>query len=99
MKNPPANAENVSSVTLGRSPGVGNGNPLQYSCLGNLMDQRAWWVTIHEAAKESDRTERLNNNSNTRDREMVERITAIRKHQGVPFSRQSVSGNILQKVL
>ena len=63
------------------------------------MDQRAWWVTIHEAAKESDRTERLNNNSNTRDREMVERITAIRKHQGVPFSRQSVSGNILQKVL
>ena len=63
------------------------------------MDQRAWWVTIHEAAKESDRTERLNNNSNTRDREMVERITTIRKQQGVSFSRQSVSGNILQKVI
>ena len=28
----------------GRSPGEGNGNPLQYSCLGNLMDRKAWWV-------------------------------------------------------
>ena len=30
----------------GRSPGVGNGNPLQYSCLGNPMDRRAWWATV-----------------------------------------------------
>ena len=39
----------------GRSPGVGNSNPLQYSCLGNPMDRGAWWVTVHEAA-ESDKT-------------------------------------------
>ena len=32
---------------LGRSPGVGNGNPLQYSCLENSMDRGAWWATVH----------------------------------------------------
>ena len=41
---------------LGRSPGEGNGNPLQYSCLGNLMDRGAWWATVHRVAKESDTT-------------------------------------------
>ena len=43
VKNPPANAEDASSITgLGRSPGEGNGNLLQYSCLGNPMDRRDW---------------------------------------------------------
>ena len=32
---------------LGRSPGGGNGNPLQYSCLGNPMDRGAWWAAVH----------------------------------------------------
>ena len=41
----------------GRSPGVGNGNPVQYSCLENSMDRGAWWVTVHGVAKESDMTE------------------------------------------
>ena len=36
---------------LGRSPGERNGNPLQYSCLGNLMDKEAWWATLHGVAK------------------------------------------------
>ena len=36
---------------LGRFPGEGNGNPLQYSCLGNPMDTRAWQVTVHRVAK------------------------------------------------
>ena len=40
----------------GRSPGEGNGNPLQYSCLGNPMDRGAWWTTIHGAAKRHDWT-------------------------------------------
>ena len=39
---------------LGRSPGEGNGNPLQYSCLGNPMDREAWWALVHVVAKESD---------------------------------------------
>ena len=36
---------------LGRSPGEGNGNPLQYSCLKNPMDKGAWWATIHGVEK------------------------------------------------
>ena len=41
----PANAEGMSSILgLGRSSEGGNGNPLQYSCLGNPMDRGAWWV-------------------------------------------------------
>ena len=36
---------------LGRSPGEGNGNPLQYSCLGNRMDREAWRVAVHRVAK------------------------------------------------
>ena len=42
----------VGSVPgLGRSPGEGNGSPLQYSCLENLMDRGAWWATVHGVAK------------------------------------------------
>ena len=36
-----------STPGLGRSPGEGNGNPLQYSCLENSMDGGAWWATVH----------------------------------------------------
>ena len=43
VKNPPANAVDVGLIPgLGRSPGEGNGTPLQYSCLGNPMDRGAW---------------------------------------------------------
>ena len=42
---------------LGRSPGEGNGNPLQYSCLENPMDRGAWWATNPRGRKESDTTE------------------------------------------
>ena len=42
VKNPPGNAEDASSIPgLGRPPGEGNGNPLQYACLGNPMDKGA----------------------------------------------------------
>ena len=41
---------------LGRSPGGGNGNPLQCSCLGNPMDRGAWWAIVHRGAKSRDRT-------------------------------------------
>ena len=41
---------------LGRSPGEGNGNPLQYSCLGNSMDRGAWQATLHGVTKELDMT-------------------------------------------
>ena len=58
VKNPPANAGGVRDMGLilrsGRSPEGGNGNPLQYSCLENLMDRGAWWPTIHGFAKRDD---------------------------------------------
>ena len=45
---------------LGRSPGVENGNPLQYSCLKNPKDRGAWWATVYEVAEGLDATEQLN---------------------------------------
>ena len=46
------NAGNLGSIPgLGRSPGEGNGNPLQYSCLENSMDGGAWWATVHAVTK------------------------------------------------
>ena len=61
VKNLPAMQETGSIPGLGRSPGEGNGNLLQYSCLGNVMGRRAWWATVHGVSKESDTTQRLNN--------------------------------------
>ena len=47
VKNPPANAGDVVSIPgSGRSPGEGNDNPLQYSCLENPMERRAWWAIV-----------------------------------------------------
>ena len=55
VKNPPANAGDARQVGLipglGRSPGGGRGNPLQYSCLENPMDRGAWWATVHGVAE------------------------------------------------
>ena len=55
VKNPTAKAGNTRDMGLilgsGRSLGVGNSNPLQYSCLGNSMDRRAWRDTVHGVAK------------------------------------------------
>ena len=52
VKNSPANAGDARLIPgLGRSPGGGNGNPLQYSCLANPMDRGAWWAIVHRVAK------------------------------------------------
>ena len=62
VKNVPANTGKVRDMGLipgwGRSPWVGNGNQLQYSCLENSMDRGTWRATVHEAA-ESDTAEQL----------------------------------------
>ena len=55
VKNLPANAGDVSDASsipgVGRFPGGGHGNPLQYSCLENPMDRGPWWATLHGVAK------------------------------------------------
>ena len=55
VKNPPANAGDIrdvrSSPVLGRSPGGGHGNPLQYSCLENPLDRGDWWARVHSITK------------------------------------------------
>ena len=55
VKNLPASAgdaRDVGSIPGSRrSPGGGNGTPLQYSCLENFMDRGAWWATVHGVAK------------------------------------------------
>ena len=55
VKNPPANAGDAKEMNsipgLGRSPEVGNDNPLQYSCLENSMDRRVWQATAHGVTK------------------------------------------------
>ena len=63
VKNLPANSGNIRDSSLipgsGRSPGEGNDNSLQYSCLEGSMDRGAWQAKIHGGRKESNTTERL----------------------------------------
>ena len=63
VKNPPAIAGDIRDAGLipglGRSPGGGHGNPLQYSCLENAMDRGAWWATMHGVAKRQTRLKQL----------------------------------------
>ena len=62
VKNPSANAGDIRDMGLipgsGHSPGLGNGNPLQYSYMENSMGRGAWWATVHKNCKELDTTER-----------------------------------------
>ena len=59
QKNLPADAGDARDAGVipgwGRSPGGGNGNPLQYSCLGSPMDRGAWWAAVHGVAKSQTR--------------------------------------------
>ena len=69
VKNPPANAgdlRDVSSIPgLGRSPGGGHGNPLQYSCLKNLMDRRVWKASVHWVTKSRTQLKQLSRHTCT----------------------------------
>ena len=60
VRNLLTNAGDVGLILgSGRSPGEGNGNLLQYSCLGNPMDRGAWWATVYGVTKELDTTSQL----------------------------------------
>ena len=60
VKNPPAKAGDAGLMSgSGRSPGGGNGNPLQYSCWDNTMNRGAWRTTVHAVAKSQTRLKQL----------------------------------------
>ena len=60
------NTEDPGSVPgLGRSPGGGHGNPLQYSCLENPIDRGSWWATVHRVAKSQTQLKQLSTHAQT----------------------------------
>ena len=87
VKNLLANAGDAGLIPgSGRSPGGGNDNPLQYSCLENPMDRRAWWAVVHGVRKEVDTTERLNSNSM-----LTAIVRSLLQRQNMSFSTNAVS--------
>ena len=71
-KEPACHVGNLSSIPgLGRSPGEGNGNPLQYSCLENPVDRGAWQATVHGVA-ESDMTEQQTQTKQTQCKNLLD---------------------------
>ena len=74
VKNLPANAGDEKDVGLipgsGRSPGGGNGTPLQYSCRENPMDKRTWWAITHGVTKSQTRLNDLAHNNPPVEREL-----------------------------
>ena len=70
VKNPPANAKDMRDMGLisgsGRSPGEGNGNPLQDSCLENPRDEGAWWAAVYGVAQSRTRLKRLSSSSSSK---------------------------------
>ena len=80
----------VSSIPRsGRSPGGGNGNPLQYSCLENPMDRGAWWAIVHGFAKSQTHTHRLQLNV-----ESVTLFTSFRKGRTGSIRKEVFGSNI-----
>ena len=69
VKNPPASAGDRRDVGpvpgLGRSPGGGHGNLLQYFCVENPMDRETWWVTVHRVAKSQTGPKSLSTHTDT----------------------------------
>ena len=91
VKNPPINSGDVGSVPgLGRSHGERSGDPLQQSCLRNPMDRGAWQTIVYEVAKESDMTQRLNNNNNKIDKYFKNSDVQIIRTQRIFLKSQKV---------
>ena len=92
VKNPPAHAGDVrngSSIPgLGKSSGEEHGNPLQYSCLENPMDRRAWWATVHRIAKSRTRVKQLSTRSIYQDLSDCQTLVGlVRNTENIPWVR------------
>ena len=70
----PCDIEVLNWACLGRSPGEGNGTPLQYSCLENPRDGRAWWAAVYGVEQSRTRLKRLSSSSSNRKISVQERI-------------------------
>ena len=95
------NAGDPGSIPgLGRSPGEGHGNPLQYSCLENPKDGGAWWATIHEVAESQTRLKRLSSSSSSgggkQPARQCRRHKRCRLIRGLGRSPGEGHGNLLQ---
>ena len=90
VKNLPANAGNARDLGsipgLERSLEVGNGNPLQYSCLEISMDRGAWWATVHGVAKSQTRLNTAQDITETRE---LERAWCVAGEQGEEVRREA----------
>ena len=74
------NAGDLGLITgLGRSPGGGHGNPLQYSCLENLMDRGDWWATVHGVTKSQTQL------SDQAQHELVKLVSLLKNEEGRKF--------------
>ena len=74
------NAGDLGLITgLGRSPGGGHGNRLQYSCLENLMDRGDWWATVHRVTKSQTRL------SDQAQHELVKLVSLLKNEEGRKF--------------
>ena len=75
----------VQSLGQEDSPGVGNGNPLQYSCLENPMDRGAWWATVHRVAKRQTQLKRHSTDS-TQLADLTKRINSRQEKRGEVYT-------------
>ena len=98
VKNPPANARDAGLIPRsGRSPGEGNGNPLQYSCLKNSMDRGAGQATVHGVAKASGNTQQLNNNKNLSVAKILD-LVQLTVQQENGLGHKKVTNTVCEKV-
>ena len=94
VKNLPANAGDTGSIYgSGRSPGEGNGNPLQYSCLGNPMNKGAWWATVHGVARVGHkRTKQQHSNLATKQKQQSKVLYLLPLNMVYMSFRENMSG-------
>ena len=107
VKNPPPNAGDPHLVPgLGKSPGGGHGNPLQYSCLENPMDRGAWWATVHGVTQSWKRLKQLSSSSSSQEenKNACSSLSRVRAHCGhyqlilMPLSKQRAVWRVLERV-
>ena len=83
VKNPPGNAGDIrdagSIPGLGKFPGGGHGNPLQYSCWENSMDRRAWWALVHRITKSQTRLKQFSMHAVIK---CTERVSSLNQGKG-----------------